>query len=201
MNFDNIIDRISAAKPAEPEQTKAPEQTQTTAVTTTEPQPKRVLRSEIEAERARRLAERFKIQIQPRDWGYEDKEAFRIEKPIRMRIHRSCHKCGTTYGSNKMCMKCEHVRCTKCPRYPTKKEKGKSKERPTGYIEPDYGYMLAMEKPLTKPSRTGGQPLVRKMPMQRVRRTCHLCSVQFLQGNKACPKCSHLRCADCPREP
>jgi len=54
---------------------------------------------------------------------------------------------------------------------------------------------------LTIPSRTGGQPLVRKKPMQRVRRTCHECATLFPGSVKVCPKCEHIRCTDCPRDP
>jgi len=54
---------------------------------------------------------------------------------------------------------------------------------------------------LTRPSKTGGQELVRKKPLQRVRRTCHDCSTLFLPGNKICNICGHVRCEDCPRDP
>jgi len=89
------------------------------------PQPTRIMRSQIYAERANRLGERFKL---PRLEGLEfssrpDREALRVEKPIRMRIHRTCHKCQTTFGGNKICVTCEHPRCSQCPRYPVKKAK------------------------------------------------------------------------------
>jgi len=168
----------------------------------------KVLRSQIDIERARKLAERFALTIEPFP-ARPEKESYRIEKPIRMRIHRSCHVCDTTFGSNKACAKCEHVRCKQCPRYPVKKEKkpedkGKGKEGATavGAIEVDTYYGLREQLPLTKPSnKPGAQPLVRKKPMQRVRRTCHECQTLFAAGVKTCSNCDHVRCTDCPRDP
>lgn len=126
-----------------------------------------------------------------------------------MRIHRTCHKCNTTYGANKICANCQHPRCTKCPRYPLKK-KEKEKEKGKTTVAPIGPIPIDMEKEwiptdkliLTLPSqKIGGQPLVRKKPMQRIRRTCHECSSLFKAGSKICESCSHIRCADCPRNP
>lgn len=172
------------------------------------PQPTKILRSTVDSERARKLAERFKVSIEPLPAGPEV-EAYRVEKPIRMRIHRSCHLCHTTFGSNKVCVKCEHVRCKSCPRYPPKKVEGKGKGKtkeavalPAGAIEPDTYYGQREEVILTMPNpKAGGQPLVRKKPMQRVRRNCHECSALFAPGSKICASCQHVRCTDCPRDP
>lgn len=167
----------------------------------------KIMRSEIEAERARKLAERFAITIEPWPVSKPDKEAYRIEKPVRMRIHRTCHKCNTTFGANKICVNCQHTRCTKCPRFPVKKPEGKGKSKPVappkeGYIEPDTWYGMRQEVPLTKPNpKPNGQPLVRKAPRQRVRRTCCKCSTIFVTASKICANCEHARCTDCPRDP
>lgn len=167
---------------------------------------KKVMRSEIEAERAKKLAERFAITIDPLP-KKEDKETYRIEKSVRMRIHRICHKCETTFGGSKTCVNCQHTRCTKCPRFPVKKPEGKGKSKAVappkeGYIEPDSWYGLKEEVPLTKPNpKTDGQPLVRKAPRQRIRRTCCKCAAMFATGSKSCASCQHSRCTDCPRDP
>ncbi|KAM0147734.1 hypothetical protein ACHAQE_010007 [Botrytis cinerea] len=172
-----------------------------------QPQPTKISRADINAERARKLAERFQLQIEPHEWQTltGEKDVWRIEKPIRMRIHRTCHKCDTTFGANKICTNCEHPRCTKCPRYPLKKkEKGKTAVANIGptKVEVDREWKKAEKLIMTLPSqKLGGQPLVRKKPMQRVRRTCHECSTLFTAGNKICTTCSHTRCADCPRNP
>jgi hypothetical protein len=167
------------------------------------------MRSQIDGDRAKKLAERFKLTVDPHEWDtVADKEAYRVEKPIRMRIHRSCHRCNTTFGGNKTCPSCQHTRCAKCPRYPLKKPAGKEKATPAavvgtvGAIEIDTYYGLREKLELTKPNpKPGGQPLVKKKPMQRVRRTCHDCSTIFSPGAKICTNCSHIRCVDCPRDP
>ena len=167
---------------------------------------KKVLRSEIEAERQKKLAERFAITIEPLSTK-PDKETYRVEKQVRMRIHRICHKCNTAFGGSKICANCQHPRCTKCPRFPTKKAegKGKSKEGAAGtgdIIEPDTWWGLKDEVPLTKPNpKPHGQPLVRKAPRQRVRRTCCKCTTLYATGSSVCANCHHGRCADCPRDP
>lgn len=133
-----------------------------------------------------------------------------------MRVHRSCHKCGTMFGASKLCDSCGHTRCKGCPRHPKKRLAGKNKGievvpiaiKPSSHHLGDALASEAIERPkrahtlvLTKPSRTGGQDLVRKQPRQRVRRTCHCCQVMFRPGNKECPSCGHIRCWDCPRDP
>ncbi|KAE9371698.1 hypothetical protein N431DRAFT_492017 [Stipitochalara longipes BDJ] len=167
---------------------------------------KKVMRSEIEAERNKKLAERFAITIEPLSTK-ADKEVHRIEKPVRMRIHRICHKCNTTYGGSKVCIGCGHARCTKCPRFPVKKPEGKGKATeaaaPKGdIIEADSWFGLKEEVPLTMPNpKPNGQPLVRKAPRQRVRRTCCKCETLYATGSKTCANCEHGRCTDCPRDP
>ncbi|PBP17678.1 hypothetical protein BUE80_DR011479 [Diplocarpon rosae] len=144
------------------------------------PQATKILRSQIEAARAQKLAERCAVAVEPRRPAGPDQETVRIEKPIRLRIHRACHVCTTAFGSNKTCAQCQHVRCKACQRFPSKKaEKGKG-ERET---EP------------------GAQPLVMKKPKQRVRRHCHECQTLFPGRSKICPSCDHVRCVECPRDP
>lgn len=163
------------------------------------------MRSEIEAERNKKLAERFAITIEPLS-DKPDREAFRVEKPVRMRIHRICHKCQTTFGGSKECVNCGHARCTKCPRFPIKKAGGKGKAKEDtpkkDAIEADTWYGLQKEVLLTMPNpKASGQPLVRKAPRQRVRRTCCKCNSLYTTGSKTCANCQHGRCTDCPRDP
>ena len=172
------------------------------------PKPTKVLRSQIEADRARRLGERFKLAEVPA-WrsSRPEEELIRVYKPIRMRIHRACHNCDTLFGGSRVCVSCGHTRCTACPRFPPRKEKSAPKpEKPVArsdVIEVDdyHNLYLPDNFVLTIPSRTGGQPLVRKTPVQRVRRTCHECSTIFQAGSKVCAQCTHRRCVDCPRDP
>jgi hypothetical protein len=57
------------------------------------------------------------------------------------------------------------------------------------------------EVPLAIPSRTGGQDLVQKEPLERVHRTCCRCQYSFVRDSRACPQCRHVRCIRCPRVP
>lgn len=182
----------------------------TTTTTAVGPQPIKVLRSQIDADRVRRLGERFKIHIDPKDFtpARAEKETYRVEKPIRMRIHRKCHVCNTAFGANRTCPSCQHEKCSQCPRYPPRKPRTRTERKDpevpvkTGHeIEVDNYYGIREPFVLTRPSKTGGQPLVRKTPKQRVRRTCHQCSALFPPGSKICASCDHVRCTDCPRDP
>lgn len=72
------------------------------------------------AERAQELFKKHGLDISAVDWPLSNvPQGERVQKDIRMRVHRSCHKCGTTYtGADKVCCSCGHKRCTKCPRNP-----------------------------------------------------------------------------------
>ena len=149
------------------------------------------------------------MSIQLNDWknSRPEKELIRVQKPILMRVHRTCHRCNTTFGASKIC-NCGHNRCSSCPRYPPKKDKNMAQNDhahtpapSNNIIEVDHGHNARQPVVLTIPSRTGGQPLVRKRIMQRVRRTCHECNTLFQCDSKLCPNCNHQRCVDCPRDP
>ncbi|KAI9894999.1 MAG: hypothetical protein M1814_000221 [Vezdaea aestivalis] len=51
-----------------------------------------------------------------------------VYKPIKVRIHRTCHECGNEFLRRRNDCTCGHVRCTVCPRSPSKKKK-----YPNGY--------------------------------------------------------------------
>ncbi|KAG0652797.1 hypothetical protein D0Z07_0588 [Hyphodiscus hymeniophilus] len=193
------------------------------------PQPVRMMRSQIDAERADRLGQRFKL---PKMDAYEfpsrpDREALRIEKPIRMRIHRTCHKCQTTFGGNKICASCEHPRCSQCPRYPAKKAKtagGTGKENEAaktmieGHIEPDTYW--GMGEKAKKKSYPYGYPgdAYSTTSLLPLNYSCHQCTKVFPgiphpnspEGLAAtadpppppkCVRCGHEKCSECPRAP
>ncbi|PSN62302.1 hypothetical protein BS50DRAFT_503251 [Corynespora cassiicola Philippines] len=181
----------SAAAPATPA-TPAPARKE-------EPVTQELNRSALQHERARALFEKYGLTLETNDWIAPPAHPIsvqRVEKPIRMRVHRNCHHCGTTFGADKTCSKCEHKRCKKCPRYPKKKapaEKGKQKE--AGPERPKK------KKLLTVQSKTGGE-LVYQPVRQRVRRTCHKCEALFIPPTATvCESCRHVRCTKCPREP
>ncbi|KAF9739257.1 hypothetical protein PMIN01_01891 [Paraphaeosphaeria minitans] len=163
-----------------------------------------VQRSALQQERARALFAKYGLTLESHEWIAAPAlpvNVQRIEKPIRMRVHRTCHRCGTTYGADKVCAKCEHKRCKQCPRYPKKKtplEKAQSQK------QTDAAAAKALPKKkrvLTLPSRTGGE-LTYQPAKQRVRRNCHKCHALFIPPTATiCEGCRHIRCTKCPREP
>ncbi|KJZ78008.1 hypothetical protein HIM_02645 [Hirsutella minnesotensis 3608] len=174
----------------------------------------KVSRSQLLEERTMRLAERYGLEISASDWirTTPDDTVLRTDKPIRIRVRRTCHRCNTSLSTTRECPNCQHLRCAQCVRYPPKRteaDKVASRERRAAFLQAnkencpivaDYSYD-AKEVVLKRPSKTGGQDLYQKKPRQRVRRTCHECQTQFIASDKKCLGCSHVRCTDCPRDP
>lgn len=173
--------------------------------------------SEMQQERARALFAKYGLTLGPADWTPPSRSNVeRVEKPIRMRVHRHCHQCQTTFGRDKVCTSCHHMRCTNCKRYPSRKKK-KAPEMEelsasagpvagpgsgTGLLVVDMNTQSrTSEVLLTMPGRTPGKELVRRKPLQRVRRTCHKCESVFQGKDQACLNCNHERCSKCPRDP
>ncbi|KAJ5159901.1 uncharacterized protein N7482_006905 [Penicillium canariense] len=172
--------------------------------------------SAMQQEKARVLFAKYGLTLEPGEWkSPTDLQLTRVTKPIRMRVRRTCHRCETTFGPEKVCVNCQHPRCKKCPRFPPQCEKDDEHSRvPRAKISeirarqpgslpitPHLKLTGNPAAPLTMPSRTGGEDLVRKQVMQRVRRRCHSCQTAFAPGSKECLSCSHVRCKKCPREP
>ncbi|KAH8705475.1 hypothetical protein BGW36DRAFT_13929 [Talaromyces proteolyticus] len=179
--------------------------------------------SSVQQERARALFAKYGLTLEPEEWmSPRNLEVQRVEKSIRMRVRRTCHRCQTTYGPDKVCANCQHVRCKKCPRYPPALSKEEKEARALAKTQaksaapvataatatgiatgptPAAAQKKQKHPPLTIPSRTGGQDLVYKQIRQRVRRTCHRCQTLFRGDSKECESCSHVRCKKCPRDP
>ncbi|KAI9796896.1 MAG: hypothetical protein M1825_006287 [Sarcosagium campestre] len=162
--------------------------------------PYKTNREAVQQERARIIFEKYGFTLDPSELVQSSHEPLeRVEKPIRMRVHRHCHRCNTTFGGDRVCANCTHKRCKKCPRQPVKK--------PPGVIEVDDKYKVKPKvkaqprQDLTIPSKTGGQDLIRKPIRQKVVRTCHRCQTRFQAGSTQCGSCQHSRCTKCPREP
>ncbi|KAL9040706.1 MAG: hypothetical protein Q9214_004376 [Letrouitia sp. 1 TL-2023] len=78
----------------------------------------------IQEERARALFAKYGLTLEPGEWTLPVKgDAARVEKKIRMRVHRTCHRCQLTFGQDRICGNCKHTCCKNCPRFPTKKVK------------------------------------------------------------------------------
>ncbi|KAI8942381.1 hypothetical protein NX059_000456 [Plenodomus lindquistii] len=186
----------STAPPAQP----------TTSSTSTAPPTKQLDRHAMQQERARALFAKYGLTLEAHDWitpSAPNPTVQRVEKAIRMRVHRSCHRCGTMYGTDKTCQQCEHKRCKKCPRYPKKKaagDKDKDKEKEKDK-EKDPVEKVKRRKVLTITTRSGTE-LAYQPPKQRIRRTCHKCQALFSPSTATvCDSCHHVRCTQCPREP
>ncbi|BCR88546.1 uncharacterized protein ACHE_41110S [Aspergillus chevalieri] len=170
--------------------------------------------SAVQQAKAQALFAKYGLTLEPGEWkSPSDMTVQRVTKPIRMRVRRTCHRCQTTFGPNKVCVNCQHTRCKKCPRHPAPKSKP--------VTEPEQGAVRALleekkardarlaELPrrtqkaeLTIPSRSGGQDLVRRPVRQRVRRICHECESLFpTEDATECINCGHIRCKICPRDP
>ncbi|KAK8090718.1 hypothetical protein PG994_000223 [Apiospora phragmitis] len=92
----------------------------------------RIPRSQVYDERARRLGDRFGLEVKPAEWNAARGDVLRVEKPVRIRIHRTCHKCQATFGTGNSCPGCQHRRCDQCARSPpkrTEEEKKASRQR------------------------------------------------------------------------
>jgi hypothetical protein len=153
----------------------------------------------MQQERARALFAKYGLTLESHEWIAAPAPVpavERVEKSIRMRVHRSCHHCGTIYGSEKSCLQCEHKRCKKCPRYPKKKTPaGKEKEEKANDEKPKR------RRVLTTTTKSGNE-LAHQHPKQRIRRTCHKCETLFVPPSSTiCDQCRHIRCTKCPREP
>jgi len=176
----------------------------------------RLSKSEMFEERAKKLGERFGIELKPAEWqkSIAGDTVLRTDKPIRMRVRRTCHKCNASFSVDKECPNCQHIRCTKCARYPPKRTEAEiiacrekkaailKANKENAPITPDWDIdEKEGEVVLTRPARKAGSDLVYKKPRQRVRRTCHECQTLFATGSKLCASCDHVRCTDCPRDP
>ncbi|KAK3294664.1 uncharacterized protein B0H64DRAFT_463642 [Chaetomium fimeti] len=204
---------VAAAKP-EPTSAPAVASTSQTAPVAEVPaavEATKVPRSQIFAERAKKLGELYGLELPPSEWHKTEGHALRVEKPIRMRVHRKCHLCSTSFGVGRECPNCTHPRCKQCPRIPPKRteaEKEESRKKRAAIIKeraekapiiPDWD-PTPKKIVLKRPAKTGGQDLYYRKPRQRIRRTCCGCE-KLLAGTKTCEGCQHTRCTDCPRDP
>ncbi|GAP84891.1 hypothetical protein SAMD00023353_0802140 [Rosellinia necatrix] len=171
-------------------------------------------RIQVHEERMKKLGARFGLEIKPSEWHSSEGEVLRVDKAVRMRIHRECHHCQVRFGADNKCPKCHHTPCRQCTRYPnheTEAERQANRDRRAALIQkhqdmapilPSYDY--STEIPLVRHRKTGGQGLVHKgRPRMRVRRYCHVCNNLIhphAAQSRTC-ECGHKRCDDCPRQP
>lgn len=169
----------------------------------------------MQREKANALFSKYNLSFQVTgERSSTDHQFARVAKPIRMRVRRACHRCETTFGPEKVCVNCQHVRCKKCPRFPPAQAEGeepsmskirlhevRAKQNGMLHLTPHLKLSGNPASPFAKTSGTGGRDFVQKTVHQRVRRHCHLCGTFFAKGTKQCVSCHHLRCKICPRQP
>jgi hypothetical protein len=166
-------------------------------------------RNAAQQERARALFAKYGLTLEAHEWlttGAANTNVQRVERPIRMRVHRSCHRCKTQFGADRVCVSCQHRRCQKCPRYPAKKDKTKAKETDAtaktaaaGVVAP---VAVAARKKQHVMTTRDGRERTHTPIKQRVRRTCHRCNALFNPPTRTdCESCQHVRCVKCPRDP
>ena len=108
-----------------------------------------------------------------------------IRRPIRQRIHRTCHVCAMALVTDKReCPSCQHRVCVRCPREPLQNYE----------LSPLYsGHRVTSKgeqaEPIPQPTR------------MRTRYVCHQCGPNSGYKHDRCPDCAHDRCELCPGEP
>ena len=161
-------------------------------------------------EKARALFAKYGMTLESTEWSTPARPdgsagAEWIEKRVVMRVHRQCHRCQVTFGADKICPNCQHTRCKKCPRFPTKRPQdqrpGGAKFDPVAALAIDETYKGKGRMMALTITRDGRRDAVRKHPVHRVRRTCHRCDGLFVGKATVCEGCKHQRCPKCPRDP
>lgn len=179
---DKAEDRKSEAMPSKP-------QSATTAAEN----------NKIQEEKARALFAKYNMTLEIGEWTPPFKaDAVRVERKVRIRIHRHCHRCQTVFGLEKQCTECGHTRCKKCPRTNMRnRQERKGKSVVTGGIVVDDKYVSMMGPDvLNMPYRRTGKEL-----SDAASRICHKCQTTFAGNALQCGACGHQRCAQCPQDP
>ena len=80
-------------------------------------------RSGISEDRARDLFAKYGLQYEARKRAHQEPptKIRRVEKPVRLRVHWTCHECSRQFGIEKTCAGCGHRRCRECARHPPKR--------------------------------------------------------------------------------
>lgn len=76
--------------------------------------------------KARELFEKYGLTYQPRKTSSEQEppsKLRRVEKPVRIRVHWTCHECQGHFARDRTCVGCGHHRCASCTRAPGKRVK------------------------------------------------------------------------------
>ncbi|KIV87569.1 hypothetical protein PV11_03106 [Exophiala sideris] len=128
-------------------------------------------------QKAQAIFARYNIQLNETDWDMRPRVPYeRVSKNIRMRVRYTCHNCSTTFGHDRVCVSCQHRRCTQCSRYPARKDRTK------------------MSTTTAPPADIAGEG------SKNVEASCHECQTGFEIGATECPNCQHQICERCLRQ-
>lgn len=132
--------------------------------------------------RAQAIFAQYNIHLSEDDWDMKP-QVFpeRVSKNIRMRVRYTCHNCSTTFGHDRVCVGCQHRRCTQCSRYPPKRDQTRPAATPTNPALPQVGTQTAA-------------------PRLSAEGACHECQTGLELGTQACPNCHHRICERCVQE-
>ncbi|KIW21207.1 hypothetical protein PV08_01787 [Exophiala spinifera] len=132
--------------------------------------------------KAKAIFARYNIELNEADWVVRPKFQYeRVSKPIRQRVRYTCHNCSTTFGYEKICMACQHRRCTQCSRYPPRKDRSRA----------------ARESTTQQQQQQDSASHVRRNSIEGA---CHECQTGFELGTQVCPNCQHQICDRCIQE-
>jgi len=124
---------------------------------------------------------RYNLELDETEWDRRPKVPHeRVHKSIRMRVRYTCHNCSTTFGRDRICVECQHRRCTRCSRYPPKRDRPKASQE-------------AQEVPLPQPQSDPPRPSIECG-------ICHECQTGFEIEVEECPNCHHKICDRCIHE-
>ncbi|KAL9098019.1 MAG: hypothetical protein Q9163_006234 [Psora crenata] len=153
--------------------------------------------SKIQEEKIRAVFAKYNMTLDVGEWTPPFRvETLRVEKKVRMRVHRTCHRCQTQFGVDRVCSGCNHNRCKKCPRFPTTKKEATKEKAAAG---------ASTKRPATQRTRSSDtalgvgedDPPFRLLPKW----TCHLCQNVHRDPENPCLRCEHRKCRDCAVEP
>lgn len=127
-------------------------------------------------QRAQEIFKEYNLEMDPADWQQPNNSSVqRVEKQPRMRVRYTCHECKHTFGREKKCSNCTHMRCDSCVRYPAKKTGDKAKKAKKVVVDP-----ATFAIPITG--------------------ACHECKTTFDLGATECGTCNHKICSRCLKE-
>ncbi|KAJ9602763.1 hypothetical protein H2200_012543 [Cladophialophora chaetospira] len=127
---------------------------------------------------------RYNLDLDETEWDRRPKVPHeRVHKNIRMRVRYTCHNCSTTFGRERLCAECQHRRCTRCTRYPPRRD------RPKVSQEAQMPHDVPVSEPQLDAPRQSAEGGI-----------CHECQTGFEIEVEECPNCRHKICDRCIHE-